>query len=181
MTPSVERTLSVATRLHACGRAKSWLKSIKKKTSKEVWETNFQPEWMLWYAGKLEVDHRRLVAAGIGLLQGVKPRLSLVEKDALYTLEDWVKYPDAIRPPNNPTISYPLLGHEEAIFKVVQAARRPEATKYFLFSMVGHLESEMAVPYRRKFRRECARRIAYVIPWFLIEEAEDAYVSNMRL
>ena len=87
----MKSTKDILTKLGACPEAVKW---AGRKTHKKAWGTCQRGDWLLWIAGKLNVDRKKLVLAACGCARTAlkyvpegedRPRI------AIETAEAWIK------------------------------------------------------------------------------------------
>ena len=105
----MKTTKAILTELGACHEAVKW---AGRKTHKKAWETCKRGEWLLWIAGRLDVDRKLLVMAACGCARTAlkyipdgedRPRI------AIETAEAWTRGEatiDQVRSAANAAASY---------------------------------------------------------------------------
>jgi len=87
----MKSTKDILTELGACTEAVKW---AGRKTPKKAWETCKQSDWLLWIAGKLDVDRKLLVLAACACVRRALKYIPAGEdrpRIAIETAEAWTR------------------------------------------------------------------------------------------
>jgi len=87
----MKSTKDILTKLGACAEAVKW---AGRKTPKKAWETCKQSDWLLWIAGKLNIDRKKLVLAACACARTALKYIPAGEdrpRIAIETAEAWTR------------------------------------------------------------------------------------------
>jgi len=87
----MKSTKDILTKLGACTEAVKW---AGRKTPKKAWETCKQSDWLLWIAGKLNIDRKKLVLAACACARTALKYIPAGEdrpRIAIETAEAWTR------------------------------------------------------------------------------------------
>ena len=87
----MKSTKDILTELGACTEAVKW---AGRKTPKKAWETCKQSDWLLWIAGKLNIDRKKLVLAACACARTALKYIPAGEdrpRIAIETAEAWTR------------------------------------------------------------------------------------------
>ena len=86
-----KNALEILQRLNACADAQEW---VGIKTPQEAWESCSRGDWLLWLAGRLEIDRKLIVLAACDcarLALPCVPKGELRPLKAIETAEAWAR------------------------------------------------------------------------------------------
>ncbi len=160
---STKSFLTLIAKYYPCDEARAWLRSLPDDTShEEIWATCPQGDWLLWLAGKANIDRKVLVMAACACtrlaLRFVKEG-ELRPVKCIETTEAWCR--------------------GEATIEQVKEARREAAYAYA--AAAAAYAADTAAAYaadtggraaaRASTRLECAVKVREIITWKMVSAA----------
>jgi len=122
----MKSTKDILTELGACPEAVKW---AGRKTPKKAWETCKQSDWLLWIAGKLNVDRKLLVLAACGCARTALKYIPAGEdrpRIAIETAEAWTRGEATIEQVR--TAAYAAYAAADAAYAAADAAASAAAS-----------------------------------------------------
>jgi len=171
----MKSTKDILTKLGACAEAVKW---AGRKTPKKAWETCKQSDWLLWIAGKLNIDRKKLVLAACACARTALKYIPAGEdrpRIAIETAEAWTRGEATIEQVRTATHAAHAAAHAAytahaayAAYAAAQAAYVADAATYAAYAAYAAHSSLAA-------QKQMADIVREIIPFNVIKQAIADY------
>jgi len=177
----MKSTKDILTKLGACPEAVKW---AGRKTHKKAWGTCQRGDWLLWIAGKLNVDRKLLVLAACGCARTALKYIPVGEdrpRIAIETAEAWTRGEatiDQVRTAAHAAAAYADAAHAATAY-AADAAHAAAAYAAAAYAVAAHAVAACAAAAYAAVlaaaRKDIADIVRKIIPFSDIKEAIAEY------
>jgi hypothetical protein len=160
----MKTTKTILTELGACPEAVRW---AGRKTPKKAWETCNHGDWLLWVAGKIDIDRKLIVLAACACAKTALKYLPVGEdrpRIAIETAEAWTR--------GEATIEQVHAAADAAVHAAYHVA---DAVANAAFQAAVQAAFHAAYAADAAGRKDMARIIRKIIPFSVIKQAIADY------
>ena len=177
----MKSTKDILTKLGACTEAVKW---AGRKTHKKAWGTCQRGDWLLWIAGKLNVDRKLLVLAACGCARTALKYIPVGEdrpRIAIETAEAWTRGEatiDQVRTAAHAAAAYADAAHAATAY-AADAAHAAAAYAAAAYAVAAHAVAACAAAAYAAVlaaaRKDIADIVRKIIPFSVICKAIADY------